>query len=172
MALKFKGKVWVFGDDLDVDNEIISFAKRHYGVIKPDEMGKHCMENVDPDFPKKVKKGDIMVVGTNMGCGHDHVAANISIQQCGISVVIAESFDENFIKNSIAIGLPIVEAPSIKKIVKEGEELEVDLHAGNIKNLTSGKTLKFTPFPDFLLEMLEAGSLERYGDKLIAEGKG
>ncbi len=172
MALKFKGKVWVFGDNLDVDNEIISFAKLHYGVFSHDEMGKHCMENVDPDFAKKVKKGDIMVVGTNMGCGHDHATANMSIQQCGISVVIAESFDENFIKNSIAIGLPIVEAPGIKQKVKEGNELEVDLHAGTIKNLTSGETLKFTPFPDFLLDMLEAGSLEAYGNKLIAEGKG
>ena len=171
MALKFKGKVWVFGDNLDVDFEIVPFRKFDAGLIKPDEVGKWCMTNVDPDFPKKVKKGDIMVVGSNMGCGHDHPGANIAIKQCGISCVIAESFDRNFFRNSIAIGLPIIEYKGIKQNAKEGDRLEVDLHAGKIKNLTSGKTLDFTPFPDFLLEILELGGIGPYTDKLIAEAK-
>jgi 3-isopropylmalate/(R)-2-methylmalate dehydratase small subunit len=129
------------------------------------------MTPVDPDFPKKVKKGDIMVVGTNMGCGHGHQHANIGIKQCGISVVIAESFDRNFFKNSINLGLPIIELEGINKNVKAGDELSVDLRAGEIKNLTTKKTLKFTPLPDFLLEILECGGLEPYADRLIAEGK-
>ena len=171
MALKFKGKVWVFGDNLDVDKEIIPFRERELGYMKDGNFGKWVMTPVDPEFPKKVKKGDIMVVGTNMGCGHGHQHANIGIKQAGISCVIAESFDRNFFRNSIGVGLPIVEYKGIKKEVREGDELEVDLHAGIIKNLTSGKNLKFKPFPDFLQEILEVGGMDPYADKMVAEGK-
>ena len=171
MALKFKGKVWVFGDNLDVDKEIMPFREWELGLMKDGNYGKWCMTPVDPDFPKKVKKGDILVVGTNMGCGHGHPQANIGIMQCGISVVIAESFDRNFFRNSIAIGLPIIEYKGIKQKVKEGDKLEADLYVGTIKNLTSGETLKFIPFPAFLLEILEIGGIDSYTDKLVAEGK-
>ena len=171
MTLKFEGKTWVFGDNLDVDFEIVPFRKYDAGLIKDSELGNWCMTNVDPDFPKKVKKGDIMVVGTNMGCGHSHMQANIGIKQCGISCVIAESFDRNFFKNSINLGLPIIELEGINQNVKAGDVLEVDLEAGEIKNLTNKKTLKFTPLPDFLLEIMAAGGIEPYTDKLIAEGK-
>ena len=171
MALKFEGRVWVFGDNLDVDYEIVPFRKFDAGLIKLEDVGKWCMTNIDPDFPKKVKKGDIMVAGSNMGCGHDHFQANLAIKQCGVSVVIAESFDRNFFRNSIGVGLPIVEYKGINNEVKEGDELEVDLHAGTIKNLSSGKTLKFKPFPDFLLDILEVGGMDPYADKLVAEGK-
>ncbi len=171
MALKFKGKVWVFGDNLDVDNELFPFRKADAGLIKPDEHWKWVMTNVDPDFPKKAKKGDIVVTGTNMGCGHDHSGGQIGFLQLGISAVISESFDRNFFRNSIHLGLPIIEYKGIKQKVKEGDELEVDLHAGVIKNLASGETLKFTPLPDFLLEILEVGNINSYTEKLIAERK-
>jgi 3-isopropylmalate/(R)-2-methylmalate dehydratase small subunit len=171
MTLMFRGKVWVFGDNLDVDKEIVPFRKWDSGLIKMNELGNWCMTYVDPEFPNKVNKGDIMVVGSNMGCGHDHSQANLSIRQCGISCVIAESFDRNFFRNSIHVGLPIIEYNGIKQKVKEGDELEVDLHAGEIKNLTTGEVLKFTPFPDFLLEILEADGIDSYTDKLVAEGK-
>ena len=171
MALKFKGKVWVFGDNLDVDKEIIPFRERELGLMKDGNYGKWCMTPVDPDFPKKVKKGDIMVVGTNMGCGHGHQRANIGIIQCGISCVIAESFDRNFFKNSINLGLPIIEYEGIRQKVKEGDVLEVNLHEGKIKNLNTKETLNFTPLPDFLMEILESGGLEPYANKLIAAGK-
>ena len=171
MALQFKGKVWVFGDNLDVDFEILSFRELDQGIIAPDKMGEWCMRVVDPDFAKKVKKGDIMVAGTNMGCGHDHFQANLAIKQCGIACVIAESFDRNFFRNSIAVGLPIVELKGINEFAKAGNELEVDLHAGTINNLTTGKALKFTPFPDFLQEILEVGGMDPYADKLVAAGK-
>ena len=170
MALNFKGKVWVFGDNLDVDFEILSFRELDQGIIAPDKMGQWCMRVVDPDFAKKVKKGDIMVVGTNMGCGHDHYLSNVSIKQCGIACVIAESFDRNFFRNSIAVGLPIIEYKGINRLAKQGDELELDLKAGTIKNITTGKSAKFKPFPDFLLEIVDAGGLELYGNKLIAEG--
>ena len=136
-----------------------------------DELGNWCMTYVDPDFPKKVNKGDIMVVGSNMGCGHDHSQANIAIKQCGISCVIAESFDRNFFRNSIHVGLPIIEYKGIKQKVKMGNEVEVDLYGGEIRNLTSSEALKFTPFPSFILEILELGGINPYTDKMIAEGK-
>jgi 3-isopropylmalate/(R)-2-methylmalate dehydratase small subunit len=171
MALKFKGNVWVFGDNLDVDKDIIPFRKMNLGLITQATLGDWCMTDVDPDFPRKVKKGDIMVVGKNMGCGHSHQQANKAIKQCGISCVIAESFDRNFFRNSIDIGLPIIEYKDIRQLVKEGDTLEVDLHAGDIKNLTTKKTLKFTPLPDFLLDILEAGNVEEHVNRLIAAGK-
>jgi 3-isopropylmalate/(R)-2-methylmalate dehydratase small subunit len=171
MTLKFKGKVWIFGDNLDVDKDIIPFRKMNLGLITFDNLGDWCMTNIDHDFPRKVKKGDIMVVGKNMGCGHSHQQANLAIKQCGISCVIAESFDRNFFRNSVAIGLPLIEFKDIKQYVKEGDELEVDLHKGQIKSISSKKVLNFTPLPDFLLDILEAGSIELHVNKLIAEGK-
>jgi 3-isopropylmalate/(R)-2-methylmalate dehydratase small subunit len=171
MTLKFKGKVWIFGDNLDVDKDIIPFRKMNLGLITFDNLGDWCMTNVDPDFPRKVNKGDILVVGKNMGCGHSHQQANLAIKQCGISCVIAESFDRNFFRNSIAIGLPLIEYPDIRQKVKEGDELEVDLHAGQINNISERKVLNFTPLPDFLLDILDAGSIESHVNKLIAEGK-
>jgi len=171
MALKFRGKVWVFGDNLDVDKDILPFRKMNLGLITWDTLGDWCMTNLDPDFPRKVKKGDIMVVGKNMGCGHSHQQANLSIKQCGISCVIAESFDRNFFRNSIAVGLPLIEYPDIKQKVKAGDELELDLHRGKIKNISEKETLKFIPLPEFLLDILDAGSVEAHVNKLIEEGK-
>ena len=170
MALKFKGKVWVFGDNLDVDNEIFPFFKKEKGLVKNGEEWKYVMTNVDPDFPNKVKEGDILVVGTTMGCGHGHTHGLMGFIQLGISCIIAESFARAFFRGCIDNGMPIIEYPGIKHKVGEGDELEVDLHAGVIKNLTTKQTIKFTPLTDFLLEILEAGGLDRYGDKLIAEG--
>jgi 3-isopropylmalate/(R)-2-methylmalate dehydratase small subunit len=171
MARKFKGKVWVFGDNLDVDKEIIPFRERELGLMRDGNYGKWVMTPVDPDFPKKVKKGDIMVVGTNMGCGHGHYEGIHGMNQLGISCVIAESVDRNFFKNSIDLGLPIIECEGIKQKVKEGDVLEVNLQDGKIKNLTNGEILNFTPLPDFLLEILEAGGLEPYITKEIAAGR-
>jgi 3-isopropylmalate dehydratase, small subunit len=171
MAKIFKGKVWVFGNNLDVDKEIIPFRERELGLMRDGNYGKWVMTPVDPDFPKKVKKGDIMVVGSNMGCGHGHFEGIIGLKQCGISCVIAESFDRNFFRNSIALGLPIIECEGINQKVREGDILEVNLHEGHIKNLTNGEIMKFDPLPDFILEILESGGLEPYVTKQIAAGK-
>jgi 3-isopropylmalate/(R)-2-methylmalate dehydratase small subunit len=170
MARKFKGKVWVFGDNLDVDKEIIPFREREAGLMKDGNYARWVMTPVDPDFPKKAKKGDILVAGTNMGCGHGHYEGIIGFKQLGISCIIAESVDRNFFKNCINLGLPIIELTDIKQKVEEGHELDVDLYNGTIKNLTTGDTLKFTPLPDFLLEIIEAGGLEPYITAQIAAG--
>jgi 3-isopropylmalate/(R)-2-methylmalate dehydratase small subunit len=171
MPRTFNGRVWVFGDNLDTDKDIIPFRERELGLMRDGNYGKWVMTPVDPDFPKKVKKGDILVAGSNMGCGHGHYEGIIGLKQIGISCILAESFDRNFFKNSIDLGMPVIEHDGIKQMVKEGDVLEIDLHAGEIKNLTAKKRMKFTPLPDFLLDIIESGGLESYITKQIAEGK-
>ena len=171
MARKFKGKVWVFGDNLDVDKEIIPFRERELGLMKDGNYGKWVMTQVDPDFPKKVKKGDILVAGTNMGCGHSHYEGILGFNQCGVACIIAESVDRNFFKNCINLGLPIIECEGIKQKVKADDVLEVNLAEGKIKNLNTGAVCNFCPLPDFLMEILESGGLEPYITAEIKAGK-
>jgi 3-isopropylmalate/(R)-2-methylmalate dehydratase small subunit len=117
------------------------------------------MINLDPEFPNKVQEGDFIIAGENMGYGHDHESAPLSIKGCGVSAVICESTNRNFFRNAVHIGVPIIELPGIKSKVKQGDELEVNLQTGIIKNLTSGETIEFSSYPDFLIEIIEAGGL-------------
>jgi 3-isopropylmalate/(R)-2-methylmalate dehydratase small subunit len=158
---KMKGKAWVFGDILDVDFDIcpIEATKGSFRPKGEEDWGKYCMTNLDPDFPKKVKKGDFIVAGINFGYGHDHESAPLSIKGCGVAAVICESTNRNFLRNSVHIGVPVIELPGIKGKVSQGNELEVDLKAGTVRNLTTGDTLTFAPYPDFLIEIIEAGGL-------------
>ncbi|MFC1988867.1 3-isopropylmalate dehydratase [Chloroflexota bacterium] len=173
---KLRGRVWTFGDFMDVDWEIfptkVSFQWRESGTpITNELLGKYCMTKVDPDFPNKVKKGDFIVAGQNFGCGHDHYHACGAIRGAGISAVICESSNTNFIRNSIHNALPVIVCKGIKEKTKEGDELEVDLLAGTIVNLTTGEKLQFIPLPDFLIEIIEAEGLYPYLRKQISEGK-
>ena len=158
---KMKGKAWVFGDILDVDFDICPIETMSFGERPKTEKdwGKYCMINVDPDFPKKVQEGDFIVAGENFGYGHDHESAPLSIKGCGVAAVICECTNRNFLRNSVNIGVPVIELPGIKSKVSQGDELEVDLKAGTVKNLTTGASLKFAPYPDFLIEIIEAGGL-------------
>jgi 3-isopropylmalate/(R)-2-methylmalate dehydratase small subunit len=167
---KLKGNAWVFGDILDVDFDIFPIEETRGKVKTQEDYGKYCMTNIDPDFPNKVKKGDFIVAGENMGYGHDHESAPMSIKGCGVSAVICESTNRNFFRNSIHLGLPVIEFRGIKNKVKEGDELEVDLKEGIIKNLSTGKEIKFSPFPDFMLEIIDAGGLYPLIRKKLAEG--
>ena len=175
-AKKLRGKAWVFGDLLDVDWEIMPFATLHVlkekGIpVSEEELGKYCMTTIDSEFPKKVKKGDFIVAGENMGYGHDHDTACISIKGAGIAAVLCESTNGNFHRNSIHHGLPVCVCKGIKEKVKQGDDLEVDLAKGIVKNMTTGQELCFSPIPDFLLEMLEEGGLYPQLRKQIKEGK-
>lgn len=168
----FKGKAWVFGDNLDVDFEIVPFTLIK-GIPRdaPDfleQIGKHCMTLVDPDFPKKVKKGDFIVGGRNMGCGHDHVTGPQAIKGAGVAAVIADgNVNSNFYRNCFHLGMPVVQVRGIKQKVSQGDELELDLAGGKIKNLTTRETVKFSSIPDFLLEIVEAGGLYLYMEKKV-----
>jgi 3-isopropylmalate/(R)-2-methylmalate dehydratase small subunit len=170
---KQKGKAWVFGDILDVDFDIcpIEATKGPNRPKTEKDWGKFLMINIDPDFPKKIKPGDFIVAGENMGYGHDHESGPLAIKACGVAAVICESTNRNFLHNTINVGVPVIELPGIKSKVKQGDELELDLRAGTVKNLTTGVTLKFDPYPDFLLEIIEADGLYALLRKLLPEGK-
>ena len=170
---KLKGKAWVFGDILDVDFDICPIeATKGEGRPKTEkDWGKYLMINIDPDFPKKIKPGDFIVAGENMGYGHDHESGPLAIKACGVSAVICESTNRNFLHNAINIGVPVIELPGIKSKVKQGDELEMDLKAGTVQNLTTGQAIKFDPYPDFLLEIIEADGLYPLLRKLLPEGE-
>jgi 3-isopropylmalate/(R)-2-methylmalate dehydratase small subunit len=169
---KMKGKAWVFGDILDVDFDIypIELTKGEGRPKNEKDYGKYCMANIDPEFHNKVKEGDFIIAGENFGYGHDHETAPLAIKGCGVAAVICECTNRNFLRNSVHIGVPVIELPGVKSQVSQGDELEVDLRAGTVKNLTTGKTMQFAPYPDFLLEIIEAGGLYPLLREKLAKG--
>jgi 3-isopropylmalate/(R)-2-methylmalate dehydratase small subunit len=172
---KLKGRAWIFGDVVDVDKDIfpsdvVKQLKEH-GHITEEIAGKYAMTTLDPDFPSKIKKGDFIVAGQNMGYGNDHDRSSMCLKGAGVGAVICESTNGNFFRNSVEWGLPVVECPGIKAKVKEGDELELDLAAGTVKNLTDAALFHFAPYPDFLLDMLADGGLYPHLKKQVAAGK-
>jgi len=174
MMKVMKGKAWIFGDNLDVDYELSPFRRwrqlRAQGASE-EELGKLAMSKVDPDFYKKITKGDFIVAGDNMGCGHDHSQGPEAIKFCGISAVIAESLHEWFLRNCILVGLPAVAYKGIKQKVKQGDSLELDYAGGKLTNLTTKETMTFKPLPSFLLKIMDAGTLSAYFKELVKTNK-
>jgi 3-isopropylmalate/(R)-2-methylmalate dehydratase small subunit len=120
----------------------------------------YCLVNVDPDFPTKVSRGDFLIAGPNMGYGHDHDHASMSLKGAGVAAVLCESSAPYFLRNSLDHGLPVIELPGVMDAIDTGDDLEIDLRAGTVVNHSKGgTTLSFTPLPDFLLEVLEAGGV-------------
>jgi len=154
--MKIKGKVWKFSKNINTD-EII--AARYLNTFDTKELGNHCMEDIDKSFAKRVKSGDIIVAGTNFGCGSSREHAPMAIKGCGVSCVIAESFARIFYRNAINIGLPILVSVEAAKDIKTGDVIEVDAKQGVIYNLTKKKTYKTECFPQFMQEIINAGSL-------------
>lgn len=154
MALK--GKVFLFGDDVNTD---VIIPARFLNTSDPSVLASHCMEDIDSDFCKNVKKGDIIVAGHNFGCGSSREHAPIAIQAAGVSCVIAESFARIFYRNSINIGLPILECERACQSVKAGDELSVDLEKGIITDITTGEKFEAEPFPAFIRDIIDRGGL-------------
>lgn len=154
-----KGKAWKFGNDIDTD---LILPGRYLVLRDPKDLAAHVMEGADPEFPKKVKTGDIMVGGTNFGCGSSREHAPIAIKGAGVSVVVAESFARIFYRNAINIGLPLIEVKNISKHVSEGDELEIDMEKGILKNLNTGEEFEIKGLPEFMLEILNEGGLIPY----------
>jgi 3-isopropylmalate/(R)-2-methylmalate dehydratase small subunit len=150
-----RGKVHKFGDDINTDDII---AAKYLVTTNEQELGKHCMENILPDFASRVKPGDIMVAGKNFGCGSSREHAPRALKGCGISCVIARSFAGIFFRNAINIGLPFLELTQTAEIT-ESDLLEIDLSSGIIKNLSLNKTYKTQAFPGFLREIIKQGGL-------------
>ena len=154
--MKFEGKVIKYGDNVDTD---VIIPARYLNTIDKKELASHCMEDLDKTFISRVQKGDIMVAGFNFGCGSSREHAPIAIKENGISLVIAKSFARIFYRNSINIGLPILECPEAVDAINEGDELEADLDNGIIYNKTSGKEYKTQPFPQFIQNIILGGGL-------------
>lgn len=151
-----KGRVHKFGDNVDTD---VIIPARYLNRSDEQWLASHCMEDIDADFAKNIKKGDIMVAEANFGCGSSREHAPIAIKASGISCVIASTFARIFYRNAINIGLAILECDEAAKNIKDGDEVEVDFDSGLIKNLTDGKTYQAQPFPDFIQNIIKNGGL-------------
>ncbi len=164
--MTIKGHVWKYGDNVDTDAII---PARYLNVSSTKDLAAHCMEDIDPAFAASVKKGDIIVAGENFGCGSSREHAPIAIKGAGISCVIASSYARIFYRNAINIGLPILESAQAVREAKKGHELEVQIEAGTIRNLTTGKTYRTAAYPKFMLAIINAGGLVGYTKARIEE---
>jgi 3-isopropylmalate/(R)-2-methylmalate dehydratase small subunit len=156
--LVFEGRCWKFGHNIPTD-EITPTHVVWKGFA---EMAKHVLESLNPEFPLKVQKGDILIAGRNFGCSSGRAIAAKAIKTAGIGVVVADQFARTFYRNGHEVGLPILEAPGIHELAETGDRLRVDIEHGKVTNLTSGKSLETAPAPAFLLDMLRAGGLIAY----------
>ena len=154
--MKSHGIVHKYGDNVDTD---VIIPARYLNTSDHKELASHCMEDIDKDFVKKVKEGDIIVANMNFGCGSSREHAPIAIKASGIGCVIASTFARIFYRNSINIGLPILECDEAAKDIDDGNEVEIDFDSGVITNITKNKTYKAQPFPEFIKDIINKGGL-------------
>ncbi len=154
--MKAKGTVFKYGDNVDTD---VIIPARYLNIADPAELATHCMEDIDTEFVKNVKKGDIMVATKNFGCGSSREHAPQVIRDNGVSCVIASSFARIFYRSSINIGLPIMESEEAANAISNGDEVEVDFDTGVITDRTTGETFQAAAFPPFLQNIIQSGGL-------------
>ncbi|RLL86132.1 3-isopropylmalate dehydratase [Petrotoga sp. HKA.pet.4.5] len=164
--MKFRGRVFKYGNNVDTD---VIIPARYLNNPEPEILAQHCMEDIDKDFVKKVKKGDIIVAGRNFGSGSSREHAPLSIKAAGISCVIAESFARIFYRNAINIGLPILISKEASHNIEDGSEIEVDLDNGIIKDLKNNKEYYSEKYPKFLQEIISSGGLIEKIKKEVAQ---
>lgn len=145
-----------FGNNIDTD---VILPGKYLVLVDPYELGKHALESLDTEFVNKAKGGVVLIGGKNFGCGSSREQAPLALKYAGVKCVIAETFARIFYRNAINIGLPVIECPGISNAVKTGDEIFVDLETGEIKNLTSKKTMQGTKMPPFMMEILADGGL-------------
>lgn len=153
------GRVFKFGDNVDTD---VIIPARYLATSEPSELAKHCMEDIDKNFIKEVKPGDIIVANKNFGCGSSREHAPIAIKAAGVSCVIAETFARIFYRNSINIGLPIIECPEAAREINAGDIVDVNFDTGVISDETTGKQYQGQAFPPFMQGLIDAGGLVNY----------
>ena len=151
-----QGKIHKYGDNVDTD---VIIPARYLNTADHKELASHCMEDIDKDFVKKVKEGDIIIGGANFGCGSSREHAPIAIKNSGISCVIAATFARIFYRNSINIGLAILECPEASEKIEDGDEVSIDFDTGVITNITKNETYKAEPFPEFVKNIISADGL-------------
>ncbi len=159
-------KAWKVGNNIDTD---LIIAARYLNDASDENMRNHCMEDVIPDYANTIAPGDVLVAGSNFGCGSSREHAPISIKVAGTSCVIAESFARIFYRNAINIGLPIIESPEAAKAIDQGDELDINLEEGVIKNLTKNETYHFEKFPAFIQKIVESGNLLNYVKEKVGQ---
>ena len=157
--MKFTGKAIKYGDNVDTD---VIIPARYLNSSDGNELAKYCMEDIDKDFVKRVKKGDIMVANKNFGCGSSREHAPLAIKCAGVSCVIAETFARIFYRNAINIGLPIIECPEAAKGIEAGDDVEVDFDSGIIYNHTKGTQFQGQAFPEFMQKIIKSEGLINY----------
>ena len=157
--MKAQGKILKYGDNVDMD---VIIPARYLNSFDAKELASHAMVDIDPTFVDRLEPGDIMVAGSNFGCGSSREHAPLALKTAGVSCVIARSFARIFYRNSINIGFPILECPEAADAIEEGDQVEVDFDAGIIRDLTKNTEFKAQPFPEFLQKMIEANGLVNY----------
>lgn len=153
------GKVFKYQDNIDTD---VIIPARYLNTTDPKELAKKCMVDIDEDFAQKVKEGDFIVAGENFGCGSSREHAPIAIKESGIKCVIAKNYARIFYRNSFNIGLPILESDEAVEKIENGDEIEVNISTGEIKNITKNETYHANPIPEFMQKIIEAGGLVEY----------
>ena len=154
--MKTQGLVFKYPDNVDTD---VIIPARYLNTSNAQELAKHCMEDIDTEFVKNVKPGDVMVAGWNFGCGSSREHAPLVIKTCGTGCVIAKSFARIFYRNAINIGLPILECEEAAEAITAGDEVSVDFDTGVITDITTGKTFQAEPFPEFIQNIIQKGGL-------------
>ena len=161
-------RVHKYGDNVDTD---VIIPARYLNTSEPGELAAHCMEDIDSGFIKRVLPGDIIVAGENFGCGSSREHAPIAIKASGVECIIAKSFARIFYRNAINIGLPILECPEAVDAISAGDEIRIDTAAGTVTNLTTGKSFRAVPFPEFMQKLIAAGGLIEYARAKVKAGK-
>lgn len=154
-----QGTAYKYGDNVDTD---VIIPARYLAIQDKNELAEHCMEDIDKDFVKKIKKGDIVVAGKNFGCGSSREHAPLVIKVSGVSCVIAETFARIFYRNAINIGLPIIECKAASEGIDDGDEVEIDFDSGKIYNKTKNEEYMGQPFPEFMQRIIKAEGLVNY----------
>ena len=154
--MKFEGRVWKFGDNVDTD---LIIPARFLNVSDEQELAKNCFVDVMPDFVEKVQAGDVIVAGKNFGCGSSREHAPLALKGAGIRVIIAKSFARIFYRNAFNIGLPLLESDQASDDLEEGDQVSVDLLTGKISNESKDQHFSAKPIPDFMMEIIQAGGL-------------
>jgi 3-isopropylmalate/(R)-2-methylmalate dehydratase small subunit len=161
-----RGKAHTYGKNVDTD---VIIPGKYCNIVDPVELGKHALEGLDPEYTTKMKPGDIIVADANFGCGSSREVAPIAIRGSGTSAVIARSFARIFYRNALNIGLPIFECPEAVDGISSGDEIELEPATGVVRNLTTGKEFRAAAFPPFMQSLIEAGGLQPYVERRLAE---
>jgi 3-isopropylmalate/(R)-2-methylmalate dehydratase small subunit len=163
-----KGKVWKYGDDINTD--VLYPGRYTYQILKPEEMARHALEDLDPGFAPAVRPGDVIVAGKNFGCGSSREQAAACLKYAGVQAVVARSFARIYFRNAINLGLPVIQSDGACASLEKGDEVEIDFAAGEIRSPRG--TFRFLPLPESVLGILEAGGLLEYTKKKLTAARG